>query len=211
MPATRTGEAAGLVASVRDGRRRSLFVAACATLLFAVLHQVMVGRAHPDALYMDSLRLLYQVQEWQQGRMSFVELWGLGSAHRGFINPLALMANVRFFSLDVMLANRLTGGIVASVAFVLAYAFNRQVAGRGRPWVQPGVSLLIAAACFSWAGFELFTLDLGLPLWTKNLCFVLFFAAHGAWLAGPLIRQVRKVGQTSCPAAPEQASPRNRS
>lgn len=30
--------------------------------------------------------------------------------------------------------------------------------------------------------------------------------ARAAWLAGPLIRQVRRVGQTNCPAAAEQAS-----
>lgn len=168
----------------RDGRMRSLLVAACAALAFGALHQAFVTRAHPDALYMDSLRLLYQLQEWQQGRLSFVELWGLGSAHRGFINALALMANVRLFSLDVMLANRMTGVVVATVAFLLAYRLDREPfwqRGRWHPrrglW-RAAAALAIAGLCFSWAGFELFTLDLGLPLWTKNLCFVLFFLAH---------------------------------
>ena len=174
----------------RERRMRALLLAACPVLAFALLHQAFVSRAHPDALYMDSLRLLYQLQEWQQGRLSFVELWGLGSAHRGFINPLALMLNVRLFSLDVMLANRLTGAVVGVLALVLAYVFNRQEVFRRRR--APGrdifalrlfVSVLMVGLCFSWASFELFTLDLGLPLWTKNLCFVLFFVAHGRYLA----------------------------
>ena len=112
MPPSSAGPPAGVSTVTSGNRKRALFVAAGLTLVFAVLHQVFVSRAHPDALYMDSLRLLHQVREWQQGRMSFVELWGLGSPHRGFINPLMLMANVRFFSLDVMLANRMTGAVV---------------------------------------------------------------------------------------------------
>ena len=177
----------------REGRVRTLLLVACPVLAFVLLHQAFVARAHPDALYMDSLRVLYQLQEWQAGRLSFTELWGLGSAHRGFINQLALMLNVRFFSLDVMLANRLTGVMVGAQAFVLAYVFNRQevflvqrTPGKHISVLRFFVTVLMVGLCFSWASFELFTLDLGLPLWTKNLCFVLFFAAHGRYLASEI-------------------------
>jgi len=172
---------------ITQSRRPAYVLAACVALAFGLLHQAFVGRAYPDALYMDSLRLLYQVQAWQQGQLSFGELWGVGSAHRGFINPLLLMANIRFFSLDVMLVNRMTGVVVGLVALVLVYQFNRGEAWSLRGADAPAtvlrvaVSVMLAGLCFSWSGFELFTLDLGLPLWIKNLCFVLFFTLHG-WL-----------------------------
>lgn len=162
-------------------------ISAVAVVAFFIVHMVFLDRAHPDALYMDSLRLLYQIQEWQQGRMSFVELWGLGSVHRGFINQIALLANVKFFSLDVLLANRLTGVVVALVAFILVFTFNRQARAAQPSMEDAGrrfvVSMIIVGLCFSWAGFELFTLDLGFPLWTKNLSFVLYFVAHSCYLA----------------------------
>lgn len=163
-------------------------VAASLALAFWLLHMAWLDRAHPDALYMDSLRLLHQLQEWRAGRIPFLELWGAGTAHRGFINQAALLANLHLFSVDVLLANRLTGVATGLVAFTLALAFNRQLAttdeGTIGLLVRWGVSLLIVALCFSLSGFELFTLDLGLPLWTKNLCFVLFFAAHARFMAG---------------------------
>ena len=165
-----------------------VLLAGCSSLLFLALHMAFLARAHPDALFMDSLRLLGQVEDWEQGRLSFVELWGLGSAHRGFINQLLMLANIHFFSLDVLLANRLTGAVTAILAFSLVYLFNRQFAGTASAATRIArfpVSLLLAGLCFSWAGFELFTLDLGLPLWIKNLCFVLYFIAHARYLAAP--------------------------
>lgn len=161
-------------------------IAAGSTLIFLLLHLAFLDRAQPDALYMDSLRLLHQLQEWSEGRLSFAEIWGVGSAHRGFINQLALLGNIRFFSLDVLLANRMTGVVTGLVAFILVYALNRQFAGTpttiATRVMRLFLSLLVAGLCFSWAGFELFTLDLGFPLWTKNLCFVLFFVAHDRYL-----------------------------
>lgn len=169
--------------------RDAFWVSLLCALTFGFMHQILVERAYPDALYMDSLRLLYQVHAWEDGRLSFVELWGLGSAHRGFINPLILLANVRIFSLDVLLANRLTGLVVGIVVFVLLFVYNRhwlRVDTAG--WlVRFATSVLMGALCFSWAGFELFTLDLGLPLWIKNLCFLVFFGCHARYLAaGPI-------------------------
>ena len=42
----------------REGRVRTLLLVACPVLALVLLHQAFVARAHPDALYMDSLRLL---------------------------------------------------------------------------------------------------------------------------------------------------------
>ncbi|MGH8037800.1 MAG: hypothetical protein ACREPD_08675 [Stenotrophomonas sp.] len=156
-----------------------------AVLLFACMHQVYLSRAHPDALYMDSLRLLSQLQQWEAGTLSTLDFWGQGSSHRGFVNQLFLLANVSLFDLDVLLFNRLTGVVIAAVSLILVLAWcgdNRRLQGSRMDAVTTvGVSITIAGLCHSWAGFELFTLDLGLPLWVKNLSFVAFFCTH-AWL-----------------------------
>lgn len=156
-----------------------------AVLAFALIHQLYLLRAHPDALYMDSLRLLFQLEQWESGQLSTIDFWGQGSSHRGFVNQLFLLANVSLFDLDVMLINRLTGVVIAAVALILILAWcrdnRRQLDSFGDALMVAGVSVTMAGLCYSWAGFELFTLDLGLPLWVKNLCFVSFFCLH-AWL-----------------------------
>lgn len=153
---------------------------------FFVLHQAYVTRAHPDAPFMDTLRLVYQLEQWLYGHMPFLELWRQGGTHQGFINQLFLLANIKFFSMDILLANRMTGVVVALLTAVLLFNFvtATKQAENGHPVaglvLQMAIAMLIAAVCFSRAGWELFTLDLGLPLWTKNLSFVVYFSIH-AW------------------------------
>lgn len=176
-----------------------------AVLAFAALHQVYLGRAHPDALYMDSLRLLFQLDQWEAGKLSTLEFWGQGSSHRGFVNQLFLLGNVNLFSLDVLLVNRLTGAVIGCVALILIIGWCRdsqpQVRSLGDALVATGVSVTIAGLCYSWAGFELLTLDLGLPLWFKNLCFVSYFCAH-AYLLGGRCRHPRVCALLLVLAAP---------
>lgn len=159
---------------------------------FLWMHQVYVTRTHPDAVYMDSLRLVYQLQQWRQGHLSFLNFWGLGGEHQGFINQIFLMLNVRYFSYDVMLATRFTGFVIALVAMVILLNFNSGISEVNRRFlgaslaIRTSISALMVLICFSWANFELFTLDLGLPLWIKNFSFVTYFAVHAYYLAMPV-------------------------
>ena len=156
--------------------------------LFVWLHQIYVTRTHPDAVFMDSLRLVYQLEQWRQGHLSFLNLWGLGAEHQGFINQLLMLLNIKYFSYDVLLANRLTGIIIGLVAMVILVNLNSRIRKYNEDFpgtlltARIGVSALIVFICFSWANFELFTLDLGLPLWIKNLSFVAYFAVHAYYL-----------------------------
>jgi hypothetical protein len=179
----------GDIAETIDVRssRTQLAIGLIAVLVIFIIQQVLLSRAEPDALYMDSLRLLAQLQDWEQGKLSTLAFWGQASAHRGFINQAFLLANVEWFGLDVMLATRLTTLVILVVSVLLVVAWNRdareQALSTQRPigMLQLVITLAFAVLCFSWAGVEVLTLDLGLPLWIKNLCFVLFFIGH-AWL-----------------------------
>lgn len=196
------GRLSGLGGATVGTQRDAWWIALLCALGFYALHHGFVTRAQPDALYMDSLRLLYQVHAWEQGRMSLAELWGAGSAHRGLINPLILLANVHLFSLDVLLVNRLTGVAVAVAVFSLLLVFNSYWnRNELSVWaIRISASVLIAALCFSWAGFELFTLDLGFPLWIKNTCFILFYAFHARYVSAETMTASRKA-QTSAALA----------
>lgn len=167
--------------------------AAVAVSAALVVHQRYVALVHPDVPYMDSLRLLYHLDLWEAGRMRLLDMWGFGtSSHRGLVTQAFLFANMHGFGLDALLANRATGFVIATVSALLAFAFARDAmraaAGqwtRARRAVALLTVALLAVLGFSFAGFELLTLDLGLPLWFKNLAFVGYFAAHGAFLVRP--------------------------
>ena len=175
--------------SVGPGSRLAAagLLAVCA---FFIVHQVLLTRAGPDVLYMDSLRLLAQLHDWRSGHLSTLEFWAQGSAHRGFVNQAFLLANVELFGLDVMLANRLTAVVIAAVSIVLVLAWSRDIRAQHVAPSRLSYFLLavttaaIASLCSRWAGVGLLTLDLGLPLWIKNLCFLLFFVGHGVVLSG---------------------------
>lgn len=168
-----------------------LLLGAASLLLFAI-HQTYVTVVHPSALYMDSLRLLSHLYEWQHGRMSLLDIWGYGSSsHRGLITQFFLYANVKLLSLNVLTVNRLTGVVVLVLGLSIAVRYMRQsmrepALGSTRArWVVCYFAVLFVALGYSPAGFELFTLDLGLPLWVKNFCFVAYFAAHAQLLRSP--------------------------
>ncbi|BFI96985.1 MAG: hypothetical protein RSP_24950 [Rhodanobacter sp.] len=171
------------------GHLISLVIVAC----FLIAHQAYVTRANPDAPFMDTLRLVYQLEQWLSGRMSFWEYWRQGQ-HLGFIFQLILLGNTKFFSLDIILANRATGVVVALLALILLSNFVSTVREERKTLAdlvfQTAILILIAAICFGRAGFELFTNDLGFALWVKNLLFVIYFSAYSWYLRAVLNRRV---------------------
>jgi hypothetical protein len=153
------------------------------------MHVLYIQRVMPDAVYMDSLRLLDQLELWLAGKMSFYDFWSQHGAHRGFVNQLALWANVSFFSYDPLLANRATGVVIAIVAGIIGMAYLGDRSADGdrpdRITLAPAVcvAVVITALLYSGAGYELLTLDLGLPLWTKNLAVVAWLSAYARVVA----------------------------
>jgi len=167
-------------------RQHALFVvfAALAILLGLALHAAYLARAGADAVYMDTLRLLWQWSEFRQGNLSLLQLWGQqGSPHSGLLFQSLLAANAKWFDLDALLANRATGAVIAVVAMLFCTAYSsdarRAGASSSRGWAAV-VILVVTGLCFSLSGFELLTLDLGLGLWLKNLLIFTLFLAH-AW------------------------------
>ncbi len=166
--------------------RLVLSVATLAVGLGLAVHAAYIDRAGANAVYMDTLRLLWQWSEFRDGNLSLLALWGQGGgAHSGLLFQSVLAANVSWFGLDPLLANRSTGVVMAVVALLLlaSYAIDLRRSDRNVPVLsQVMVILAVAGLCFSLAGFELMTLDLGLGLWLKNLLIFVLFLAHAETL-----------------------------
>jgi len=159
---------------------------AAVTLVGFALHQVYLTRAGADAVYMDTLRLLWQLSEFHEGRLSLLELWGQhGGAHSGLLFQVLLATNASLFGLDALLANRITGVVIGLVALLLGtgYLQDLKTTKRRPPAVVPILVVVTATwLCFSLSGYELLTLDLGLGLWLKNLLIFALFIVHAQTL-----------------------------
>lgn len=158
----------------------------------AAMHQHYVSVIAPDVPYMDTLRLLFQIDDWQAGRTTLYQLWADHAAHRGLIMEAVLVANMALFDLDIELANRLTGAVILCCAILLASAFLRDREARatrtyaGADWLVLGsAAITLGVLGFGLSGFELLTLDLGLSQWFKNLAFLSVFALYGRMLPAP--------------------------
>lgn len=164
------------------------WAALLATVLGLSVHAFYITRAGADAVYMDTLRLLWQWSEFRHGRLPLLDWWGQqGTAHSGLIFQTVLAANASWFGLDTLLANHLTGVVIASVVLVLSAAYILDIKRSGKvPPVVLAVMVVVTTAmlCFSFSGFEVLTLDLGLGLWLKNALIFVLFLAHAGTLRG---------------------------
>lgn len=165
------------------GRRHSQWMESLLGLVAIVavlcVHQAYLTAVHPAVPYMDTLRLLTQQEAWLTGHLSLYDIWG-GTAHRGLVSNALLLANTSWFGLDALLANRMTGVVVALCASWVAFEFLRDRAAD--PHGAPPALVIATIALFalllsSWAGFETLLLELGLGLWLKNLVFIAYFVA----------------------------------
>ncbi|MGB4466974.1 MAG: hypothetical protein WBI41_02835 [Azovibrio sp.] len=174
--------------AAQAARAMAILLAICVAA-FCCLHVLYLQRAMPDVPYMDTLRVLALLAGWEQGRVSLPELWGLGSAHQGLINQFLIYANVELLHYNALWANRLTTLAIALVALLIGLdvvADYRKTAG---PTIRAGwrfawviFLVLIPVQLFSGAGYELFTLDLGLSLWIKNGLIVLYYVLHSRYV-----------------------------
>lgn len=179
--------------------------------LLLTLHQVYLQRALPEAAYMDTLRVIGLLDGWERGQVELAQLWGLGTAHQGLVNEAFIYANMEFFDYDALLANQLTGVVIALVALALGAAGLRWMAiADGGSWGRVSNAaglflfvILVPLVVFSWNGFELLTLDLGLSLWVKNAAIVAFFLLNARYLQAMADQQQpRMLAVLLCVSAP---------
>lgn len=171
----------------RRNTRYILVVSALSSTFFFLFHQMYVSIVHPDVLYMDSLRHLFKIDRWEYGHLQIFDVWNDSPVHKGLIMQAFLLANVELFDLDALLANRLTGAAILLCCLFTLRIFWKD--NKNLPFQSITASLVTCAFAaitpaiyYGLAGFEVMTLDMGLPLWTKNLMFLIFFALSSNFL-----------------------------
>lgn len=172
---------------------RELAMTLVVVAIAIAVHTWYIHLTQPDVPYMDTMRMLVYQQAWREGTYTLFDLWEPKSAHHTLLAPMLLAANVHWFGLDARLATLVNGWVIGTVFVMIGLAFlaDRRapvpVDARRMQWLPRMAAIgLFAMLLFSWAGFELLTLELGLPQWVKNVLFVGYYLVHSAWLRKPV-------------------------
>lgn len=133
---------------------------------------------HPEVAFMDTLRFLTYFENSERGTASLFSTWNQGE-HRGFIPQISVYLNAKFFKLDVFGATLSSGIVLALTGILLGLEQCRTLSEKGRQqlsWI-PFISLVVFTyfALFSLANWELYSLDVGVVLFGKNLVFILYW------------------------------------
>lgn len=143
-------------------------------------------RAHPVAIFMDSLRFLTYVGDSFSGKQSIWYTWNQGD-HHGMSPQFVIYLNARFFGLNIYGATIFGGLIAALSAFALcksiATSFISELAENRSKTLLPLMSVFVFAAMLSAANWELYTLDLSAALFAKNLILILYWIALDRYIA----------------------------
>ena len=172
-------------------KTRIWVLAVAALIVLEVIHQYYLTRTNPTAIYLDTLRFLSRLDQWESGDLTLLQYWDYGQ-HRGLVYQFVLYLNVTFFKMNVLLANRMTGLVVLATSLIVINSFVSSIGSRilsaASAWVL-FLCVLMAWMLFSWAGWECFVSDLGLTLWIKTLALVAFYAAYDGFLRSKTARR----------------------
>lgn len=141
--------------------------------LFLCLHTAYVLQIGADVAYMDTLRYIGYYPDIIRSPLRVFDFWNQGG-HRGLVSQLTVWANIRFFGMNILLVNVLTGFVLLLISAVVVRAWSRSLGPCGvpSPFHAAVFTLFAVFVVFGPAGFELYTLDLGFPEIARNLLYV---------------------------------------
>jgi hypothetical protein len=145
---------------------------------------------HPETVFMDSLRFLTYAAESMSGKQSLWKTWNQGD-HHGMLPQFVVYANARFFHLNVYVATVLGGCVALCSASVvclrIAASFRAEISvsnNHGTP--QSLIYIFTFAVFLSLSNWELYSIDVGLALFAKNLSFIVFWVFLDRYLGSEL-------------------------
>jgi hypothetical protein len=158
------------------------------TILGLIAYQAYIYISSPQVPFMDTMRLLTQLEDIITGESSWFAIYGAGE-HRGLIYPFITLIEWLFWRVDARVTTVVTGFIVVATFFIAAKAvlssLEKSSSFKGGA-VLTAVILLSSLIFVSPAGFELWTLDLGFAQLFKNFLIVMFLywiAITRYWMA----------------------------
>ncbi|MGT2507926.1 hypothetical protein [Cupriavidus basilensis] len=131
---------------------------------------------HPQAAFMDSMRFLMYFDDVERGRASLLSTWNQGD-HHGLFTQIVVYLNAKLFGFSVFGATLLSGLVLAITGIVLGLDQYRTLNPRGTVNFLAFVGLAATTflALFSLANWELYSVDVGVTLFGKNLIFILYW------------------------------------
>jgi len=148
-----------------------LMIAGAVGLIFLAGFVVYMLKLHPVAVFMDTLRFLGYYDDSISGRHSIWSTWNQGQ-HRGILPQAVVYLNARYFGLSVFGCTALSGAFIGLTGFAICLEIARSGVSRV---MLAALSVLTFAALFSLSNWELYSVDVGVALFAKNLSFVLFW------------------------------------
>jgi hypothetical protein len=152
-----------------------VFLAALALVSLFAFYLYM-ARLHPLVAFMDSLRFLTYYAASEEGRQSIFATWAQGD-HHGYFPQVFVYLNAKLLGYRVYGFTLLSGVVIAATALLLC---GRQYAtlpaeNKREHAIRAGLAVVTFAGMFSLSNWELYSLDIGVTAFAKNLIFVLYW------------------------------------
>lgn len=146
-------------------------------LIFMSMHSFYVLKVGADVAYMDTLRYLTYYPQIKDNVWNMFSYWNQGD-HKGVFSLFVLFVNIKYFEMNILLANLLTGISLSLIAYVISYQWLKSIASiehspRMTYVYFSSIVFFVWLTVFGFHAFELYTLDLGFPEITRNLLYVL--------------------------------------
>jgi hypothetical protein len=133
---------------------------------------------------MDTLRFLTYFDSIEKGKISLLSTWDQGE-HRGIIAQLYVYISAKYFHLNIFASVMSISVIIAISAFTICVYFLKSINKlrinlnlHSEYKICIIIFLIfntIYIAFFSWANWEVFSLDVGFVLFFKNLLFITYW------------------------------------
>ena len=124
----------------------------------------------PDVPYMNTIRYITDYARlWSRNPIYLVRSWP-DNQQSGLIDPLYVYLNIRYFSLNILLACCLTGFVVT--AFFVTFALRATANIRLPEYILIPFIFALFLEAFSLNSWQLYTLDLGLPEYVRNFLYL---------------------------------------
>jgi hypothetical protein len=151
-----------------------LFIASISLSIFFKYMYVL----HPEVAFMDTLRFLTYFDDSERGTASLFSTWIQGE-HRSYLAQFFVYMNAKILKFDVFGATLSSGIIIALTGILLGIEQYRTLSDKSRRRLSLPVFFGLVAitffTLFSLANWELYSVDVGVTLFGKNLVFILYW------------------------------------
>lgn len=151
------------------------------------IYVLYISIAHPDIPYMNTIGYISDYARlWRRNPLLLVCSWP-NHQQSGLIDAIYVYLNIRFFSLNILGACLLTGLVLAALFLLISHYVSVEISPKSRViWLA--LLLGIFLACFSLNGWQLYTLDLGFPEYSRNLMYLFIILLAGRAIDRPVSR-----------------------